>query len=124
MLYYHYVQFVSERAGIESDDDAKKTITAVFKVLAQRIPTGKAAELAETLPAEIREDLKRDSWAALGVNEFIARIADKVGVDKPTAATRIRAVLSVLAEYLPSAELLDALHSVPKDMRRLFVWQS
>jgi uncharacterized protein (DUF2267 family) len=123
MLYYHYVQFVKERAGFSEDHDAEKAIRAVFEVLGQRISLEQAEALAETLPVEIREYIKQNPWARpFGLKEFVAQVGNKEGVDPQTATVHARAVLSVLAEYVPSIELLITVDQIPKDIRRLFLW--
>lgn len=53
-------------------------------------------------------------------NAFLKRVSDKEGVDLRTAEEHSRAVLSVLGEWIPRAELRDTLEQIPNDMRNLF----
>lgn len=124
MNYHDYIEFVKERAGLSSDDAAAKAIHAVLEVLGQRITIGQAEDVAAALPLELRQYLRQSPGAEpLDLNEFLARVGDKEGVDLPTAGDHSRAVLSVLAEWIPRAELRDTLEQIPNDMRSLFVWR-
>jgi uncharacterized protein (DUF2267 family) len=121
MNYNDYIQFVRERAGIKSEDAAKKAIESVLEVVGQRITLGQAEDIAAALPPELRPYLRQTPEAeAFDVNEFLKRISDKEGVDVRTAEGHARAVLSVLGEWIPRAELRDTLEQIPNDMRNLF----
>lgn len=124
MLYIQYIRFVEERAGLRTESEAEKAISSVFEVLDKLLPIERAYELAQTLPLEIREYIGKKVWRVrFDLHSFVAGIADREGVDPATAGNHARAVLSVLAEYLPSVELLDALDEMPKEIRRLFIWE-
>lgn len=124
MIYYHYVLFAKERAGLTEDSDAEKAIRAVFEVLGLRISLEQAAELAGTLPLEIRGYLMQNPWPRpFGIEAFLAEVGEREGVDRAAAEIHARAVLSVLADFLPSAELLKTLDQLPKEIRHLFLWK-
>ena len=123
MNYNDYIQFVKERAGIKSDAAAKKAIETVFEVLGQRITIGQAEDLAAALPPELRPYLGQMPEAeSFDSREFLRRVSEKEGVAPGTAEEHARAVLSVLAEWVPRAELRDTLEQIPNDMRNLFAW--
>ncbi len=122
MLYIQYLLFVQERAGLRTEDQAAQAIRTVFEVLDEAIPREQAQELAETLPAEIRDHLGKSIWARkFSGGEFVERVAEKEGVDQAEAENHVRSVLSVLADYLPSLELLLTLDKIRKDVRNLFL---
>lgn len=121
MNYNDYIQFVKERGGIRSDDAAKKAIESVLEVLGQRITIGQAEDVAAALPVELRPYVMQTPDAEpFNVTEFLKRVSEKEGVAGKTAEDHARAVLSVLAEWIPRAELRDTLAQIPNDMRNLF----
>ncbi len=123
MNYNDYIQFVKERAGFKSDDAAKKAIHAVLEALGQRITIGQAEDVAAALPSELRPYLMQTPAAEpFDLNVFLEKIGAKEGVNTAAAGEHARAVLSVLAEWIPRAELRDTLAQIPNDMRSLFVW--
>jgi uncharacterized protein (DUF2267 family) len=118
-----YIQVVRQRAGIRSDDAAKKAIESVLEVLGQRITIGQAEDLAAALPPELRPYLRQLPEAQVfGLAEFLRRVSERESVDSGTAEEHARAVLSVLAEWIPRAELRDTLEQIPNDMRSMFSW--
>lgn len=123
MNYYdQYIKSVRDRARFASDINAVKAIRAVLEVLGQRITLGQADNMAAALPVDFRSALRQSPLAQpLGLDEFLAQIADKDGVDPATAEEHARAVLSVLADNAPKDEVADMLEQLPKGMRDLFV---
>ncbi len=123
MLYSHYVQFVKERAGLASGRGAEEAIRAVFEALDMMMTVDQAEALAETVPVEIRPYLGANRLRyRFDREQFRERIALQQGVDPGTADRQAAAVLSVLAEYLPSPALLVALEGLPREIRVLFNW--
>jgi uncharacterized protein (DUF2267 family) len=123
MNYNDYIQFVKERAGIKSDDVAKKAIESVLEVLGQRITIGQAEDVAAALPSQLRPYLRQGPVAErFNLSEFLERISEREDVDVATAGDHAHAVLSVLADWIPTAELRDTLAQIPNDMRYLFIW--
>lgn len=123
MNYKDYIHSVKERARFRSDEAAVKAVHSVLEVLGQRITVGQAEDVAAALPPELRPYLSQTPGAGpMDRRDFLARVAEKEGVDVPTAEEHARAVLSVLGEWIPRAELRDTLEQIPNDMRNLFVW--
>lgn len=121
MNYNDYIQFVKERAGIKTDSAARKAIESVLEVVGQRITIGQAEDIAAALPPELRPYLRQTPEAeGFDLNEFLKRVSDKEGVNMTTAEGHARAVLSVLGEWIPRAELRGTLEQIPNDMRNLF----
>ena len=123
MLYVQYKIFVRERAGLDTDRAAEDAIRAVFEALDMMLTAEESAALAETLPLEIREHLAANRWRhRFDLAQFREWIAGIEGVDPETAQQHAAAVLSVLAEYLPSPALLIVLDGLPGEIRGLFNW--
>jgi uncharacterized protein (DUF2267 family) len=123
MLYEQYKLFVRERADVQTDQAAEQAIRCVFEVLDMMLTVEQAQALAETVPLEIRDHLGNNRWQhRFDLVQFRDNIAAKEGHDPKTAEEHAAAVLSVLAEYLPSPALLKVLDSMPVEVRRLFNW--
>ncbi len=111
-----------DRARFTSDIDVVKAIRAALEVLGQRITFGQADDLAAALPADFKRFLKQSPLAQpFGIDEFLAQIADREGVDPATAEEHARAVLSTLADNAPKDELVDTFEQLPKEIRNLFM---
>ncbi len=118
-----YVQFVKERSAIRSDEAAKRAIEAVLQILGQRISPGQAEDIAVMLPPQLKPFLMQtDAPEKFNLPEFLKRISEKEQVSPAVAEEHARAVLSVLAEWIPRAELRNTLAQIPNDMRNLFEW--
>jgi uncharacterized protein (DUF2267 family) len=121
MMFFQYKLFVLERAGLRTEEEAERVIRAVFEVLDEMTPALQAKALAETLPAEMRQYMGKNIWRArYGFGEFVDRLTDKEAGDPARAEIHARAVFSVLAEFLPSPELLAVLDGMPQEIRSLF----
>jgi uncharacterized protein (DUF2267 family) len=80
-----------------------------------------ADDLAAQLPEEIdRHLIGRGAGERIKLSEFYDRVAEGLGVDKPEAAHRARAVVSVLAEAVTPGELDDVRAQLPEEWRALF----
>jgi uncharacterized protein (DUF2267 family) len=123
MLYEQYKLFVRERAGLQTDQAAQQAVRCVFEVLDMMLTVEEAQALAATVPLEIRDHLGNNRWQHhFDLIQFRERVAAKEGCDPKTAEDHAAAVLSVLAEYLPSPALLKSLDGLPLEVRRLFNW--
>lgn len=106
---------------LESSDEAETATDAVLSVFAERITNGEAEDLAEQLPAPLADPL---TGAEIGeaqsfpAREFVARVADRAGVDEETARRYTRAVLDAVGDAAP-AEFARARDQLPEEYDRL-----
>jgi uncharacterized protein (DUF2267 family) len=92
----------------------------VLQTLAERIDRGEARNLAALLPAEVAPWIATTSPAeGFDVDEFVRRVAQREGVDEPTAYGHVRAVLDALAGAVGPDELADVAAELSKDYAAL-----
>ena len=127
MQYQEFVDQVKERAGLDSDEQATKTIRATLETLADHQAGNAPAKLAAQLPAQIGEfitNYKSDENAAgegFGVAEFISRVAQKIGsVETRDAQRKATAVLQVLREAITTGEFDKMRGTLPAEYDALF----
>lgn len=127
MKYDEFIRHVQAVAQIESRDDAKRAIQVIFATLAQRIYGNEAEDLASQLPEEMAQYLRGhegENGKYLSLKEFYERIAEKEGVDGPTAAIHVRAVFSVLQQAVTPGQFAHIRANLPKEYEELFAVQS
>jgi uncharacterized protein (DUF2267 family) len=122
----NYAALVQNRAQLPSRGDTERAVRATLETLGERIPEGLAGNLAAQLPQEIGEHLRRTityGGQATGERfdrpEFIRRVAERSGLEKPRAAYVARVVLEVVDEATSGALLAKVDESLPEDLRRL-----
>ena len=115
-----FIERVAELAG-EPGDTAFLITEGTLLTLATRISGGEAEDLADRMPAELRPYLVKLTEPAVpfSYEEFIRRVAEHAGVDRPTAERGVAAVLSVLQQTVGSKEFSDAMAQLPKEFDHL-----
>jgi uncharacterized protein (DUF2267 family) len=119
VAYERFVTIVEQVARVRRED-AERAIRTTLRTLAERIDPGEARDLAEELPQELAP------WVATAgpaerfdVDEFVRRIAERDGVDQPTAERRAEAVFVALGRTLSDKEFADLVAELPKDFSPL-----
>jgi uncharacterized protein (DUF2267 family) len=85
MDYEQFVTLVEQDLGI-GRERAEHAIRATLQTLAERIAAGEARDLAEELADELAPWVATTTDAErFDVDEFVRRVADREGVDVPTA---------------------------------------
>jgi uncharacterized protein (DUF2267 family) len=120
MAELEFIDKVAERAGVPEDTAALITGNTLL-TLAARISGGEAEDLADRVPDQLRPYLVRLTEPAVpfSYEEFIRRVAEHAGVDRPTAERGVAAVLSALRQTVGEKEFSDAVAQLPKDFDRL-----
>jgi len=86
----------------------------------ERIDRGEPRALAARLPAELAPWIATTSPPeGFDVDEFVRRVAQREGVDEPTAYSHVRAVLDALARVVGPDELADLAAELSKDYAAL-----
>lgn len=123
MQHDEFIGHVQDRARLPSRGDAEAATRATLETLGERIPEPLAANLADQLPSEIGEHLRRtvvmDGAGAgerFGLQEFSERVAAREQTDPPAGLFHARVVLEVTDEA--TQDVLDKVaEALPDDLR-------
>ena len=120
MRYDEFITSVAEDAGI-SREEAERLTAATLRTLAERITGGEAEDLAAQLPEELKPYLTRPGEEAerFGVDVFVARVAERAGMDPDRALAHMGAVFAVLRRAVSPGELDDVAAQLPDGLRDL-----
>ncbi|NIJ13839.1 uncharacterized protein (DUF2267 family) [Saccharomonospora amisosensis] len=121
----HFIGQVQTRAQLASRGEAEGLTRATLETLGERVPEHLAENLADQLPAELGEHLRRTvtlggagSGERFGLDEFVARVAERGHLPEPNAVYGSRVVLEVTDEATQG--VLDKVrHSLPAGLRQL-----
>ncbi|MEU8257261.1 DUF2267 domain-containing protein [Micromonospora inaquosa] len=115
-----FVDKVAARAGV-SLEQARPLTEAVLRTLTERISGGEAAAMAPHLADELSPLLVKATEPAetFDYDEFLRRVADRAGIDRPAAERGARAVLQTMHRVVGHREFEDALAQLPADLRAL-----
>jgi uncharacterized protein (DUF2267 family) len=117
--YDQFVAVVQGAAGIDRER-AERTIQVTLQTLAERIDVGESRHLASQLPPEVAPFIGRlGGPQAFDVDEFLRRVAEREGVDLPTAERHARAVFAALGQAATPQELDDMAAELSKDFAPL-----
>lgn len=119
MDYEGFLKIV-EHAGRGGPGVAERAVQATLQTLAERLPKAEARNLAEELPPEL------GAWVhtgprpeRFGAEEFVRRVADRLGVDGPTAERYAAVVFAALAQAVSDKEYADLTAVLPNDFGAL-----
>jgi uncharacterized protein (DUF2267 family) len=119
-----FLQRVAERAGVD-EAAARRATRAVLETLADRLSGGEIEDLREELPYALRpplEDVPRTKpTTALGVEEFLERVAAREEVSTSEALEQARAVFATLREALSGKQFDDLRAQLSRDYEVLLV---
>ncbi len=107
MQYEEVLNKVQDRIGPTQPDEAERAIVATFDTLGECISGGKASDLGDQLPEELKKPLLRASGEPerLSLEEFLERLGEREGVDTDAARNHASAVMTVLGEAVTGGEL-------------------
>lgn len=110
----------------ELDEDAARTaITATLRTLGERINGDEARQLAAQLPIDLTGPLLESAAESpegerFEIDEFVGRVGERLGADRPDAERAASAVLHVVGEAVEPAAWSDVLAQLPTTMDALF----
>jgi uncharacterized protein (DUF2267 family) len=117
--YERFVTTVQQKASI-SREAAERAVQATLQTLAERLSQGQARDLAAQLPEPLAGWLFTDTDAApFGVEEFLRRIAERLGVDVETAERYAHAVFTALGRTVDRSEIADMTAELPQEFAAL-----
>jgi uncharacterized protein (DUF2267 family) len=119
---------VQHRLELPGTGEAVRAIRATLSTLGERIQAGEATDLAASLPMEVdwyltgavREHGQRFDW-----REFVARVAEKEGVEPPEAAYHAQVIVDLVSTVVAPNELRQVRDGLPEaeddeNWRKLF----
>lgn len=119
MDYDRFLSIVCRWAHVDTDV-AERAARATLQTLAERLSPGVARAIAAHLPPELLASLYTTQDAeGFDVDEFLARVAAREGVDTETAEQHVRATFRALRQALPPDELRRLAADLPEDIRAL-----
>jgi uncharacterized protein (DUF2267 family) len=117
---------VQAKAKLSSRGDAERAVRSTLETLGERLPDGLTDNLAAQLPHEIGEHLRRtEVLNGLGAgerfsrDEFINRVSERSGADRPQAVYQARVVFETL-DQATTGGLMDRVRdALPDGVRAL-----
>ncbi len=119
---------IQHRLELPGTGEAVRATRATLMTLGQRLPEGNAADLAASLPMEVKWYMTgavRDHGQRFGWSEFLDRVSDIEKTDRAEAAHHARVVIDLVHSQVPESDfrqLRDALPEAQDDenWRKLF----
>jgi uncharacterized protein (DUF2267 family) len=112
-------QLVRLQGRLATEELADAAIRAALVTLAERIPDGFAGTLAAQLPRELAKHLRRPNRAVPESDDFVARLAERTGLDAPRAARIARLVFRAVDRETDGALAVRADTALPEDVGSL-----
>jgi uncharacterized protein (DUF2267 family) len=118
MDYAELLQQVQAAAALDRAA-AEQVSLATVATLAERMSHDELVRLGGRLPNELQAAVRGGSpaWQPFGADEFVRRVAERMGVEPRAAWTRVRAVLGTLDREV--AEMEEVRQRLPRDFDAL-----
>jgi uncharacterized protein (DUF2267 family) len=115
MDYQGFITTVQDKAHVPGDL-AERAACATLHTLGQRISPGEVEDLAERLPAPLRQCVEPDGPPErFNLDEFIRRVDLQLHDDRPTVEGTVKAVFAALRSAVGPDEFADMRSQLPKD---------
>ncbi|WP_255151865.1 DUF2267 domain-containing protein [Halorarius halobius] len=128
MNFDEFIGAVQHRLELPGTGEAVRATRATLSTLGQRIPAGNAADLAASLPMEVKwyltdgvdEHGQRFDW-----REFVDRVSDIEGSEPTDAAYHAQVVVDLVSEVVPDSDFRQLRDQLPEseddeNWRKLF----
>lgn len=117
-----FVAQVRQLGEYPDNGQAEQVTRTVLSELGTRLAEGERDDLAAQLPPEIGSAVTESRQPAqrYGVEEFVRRIAQKLGTGEETARWDASAVLSTVSQAVSGGELNNVLSQLPAGFAELF----
>ena len=121
MNYDDFMGQVQHRLELAKTSEAVRATRVVLTTLGERLQAGEAEDLASPLPMEIDRFLtEAESGQRFSFEEFVDRVAERGGEDRPEAIYHAKVVVGLLAEVVPEGEMTQVRDQLPDDYEALF----
>lgn len=116
-----FLSKVRERGEYADRPEAERVTFAVLSTLGERLGGGEAKDLASQLPGDLAGALPTDGAAeGYGEEEFLRRVAERLGTTTEIARWDASAVLATVAESVTGGQLNQVLSRLPSRYAELF----
>ncbi|RKR85833.1 uncharacterized protein (DUF2267 family) [Micromonospora pisi] len=118
MNYNTFIDMVAQRADVDPET-AVDLSQSTLEVLADRLTSGEAIDLAAQLPQPLQALMQNppDRAERFGVSEFVDRVAGRANVDPALARNGVRAVMTTVREAVTGGEFDEVMSQLPRDFR-------
>lgn len=122
MTHDEFLAKVRERGQYTDRAEAEHVTGVVLGLLGSRLTRGEAEDLASQLPAEMKGLVLEgpEVPGAVGVEDFVALVAEKLETSKEPARRDAIAVMTTLAESVSGGQLNQVLSQLPSGYAALF----
>jgi uncharacterized protein (DUF2267 family) len=112
--YEQFIRTVAHESGTDDTAAAERATRAVLETLAERLSKGEARDLLRELPAELKPWMyTEDDARSFDVDEYLRRVAERLGADVETAGRWARAVFFTLGKAVSPKEISDLAAELP-----------
>lgn len=126
MQHDDFIGQVQARGKLANTGQAERVTRSVLETIGERIPDGLSDNLAAQLPHEIGEHLRRTERPDKGGtgehfdrNDFVTRVEEKSGLDRPQAVYAARVVCEVMGEATQGGVMGKVREALPPDVREI-----
>lgn len=108
---------VQHRLELAGRGETIRAIRATLMTLGERLPEGNAADLAASLPIEIKWYLTgavREHGQRFGWREFLDRVREIEMADRSEAAYHARVIIDLVEDAVPASDFREFRQSLPE----------
>ena len=126
MQHDDFIGQVQARGKLANTGQAERVTRSVLETIGERIPDGLSDNLAAQLPHEIGEHLRRTERSDKGGTgerfdrtDFVTRVEERAGLDRPQAVYAARVVCEVIGEATQGGVMAKVREALPPDVREI-----
>ena len=126
MQHDDFIGQVQARGKLANTGQAERVTRSVLETIGERIPDGLSDNLAAQLPHEIGEHLRRTERPDKGGTgerfdrtDFVTRVEERSGLDRPQAVYAARVVCEVIGEATQGGVMAKVREALPPDVREI-----
>ena len=121
MNYKEFVGQVQHRLELAEMGAAVRATRATLTTLGERLQEGEATDVASPLPSEIgRFVSEADHGQRFDYDDFLGRVAERGGVDKPDANYQAQQIVALVSEVVPPGNIRKIRDQLPEEYGSLF----
>jgi uncharacterized protein (DUF2267 family) len=108
---------VQHRLELSGRGETLRAVRATLMTLGERLPQGNAADLAASLPIEIKWYLTgavEEHGQRFGWREFLERVSEIEMTDRSEAAFHARVIIDLVDDAVPASDFRELRESLPE----------